>query len=235
MKFHRRRDKEIILSIFILLTSVTVSAGAYSRMRERAEASHYLIEGLSEGVHKIVIMQGAACVGEVEAKVEYVKRELSISAEGQLRTTLSGQQVGATAKAQIDFNSLGQLVASFLRIDAADVSLTLGTTNPNPITVHARSQRGSQTWRMDTDIPGPLELREQGEGIFAVIYRHFPHIGSRVSAVGEQPLVKMLNMRLLEIGKSGSPCSEGATGVLDLNGISLLLGAFTNGIPLGGF
>jgi len=124
--------------------------------------------------------------------------------KGSLSLSLLQKIIPVSLEGTMYFNSLGQLTASFARVETEEVTIGIGTTQITPIIVEITlDQKGTQIVHK-LPLPGPLLLKRLPQQEYALSYPHLQII--------ELPILTRLSTIVerfpLDIIQDSGSCTE---------------------------
>ncbi len=205
-----------LLGAFLLLCGGLVLSG-WSAYQIRVESQQFMTGPRFErGAVAYAILQHGACVGTVKSEYRITQDGASIF----LRTVLNGLD-DTPLNGELSFNHLGQLMGALFEVDGVGGNLRFGSSGVDPIVAKLKGSIWGKDLDLSVPIPGPVELKAEGEGFRLIDTR------GRLTAMIPTNSVAQL---ALDVVKSDSKNMCENSSVLTLPDIMKTL-SFFNGRP----
>jgi hypothetical protein len=217
--------RDLAIAFLLLLCGVGGFLSAYALLLER-NAAGFQFSNFGAGDTNYAIFGRGECIGGMSVNFKPDAEQPSLDVEGNLRVRVGNWHPNLRFTSEAYFNSVGQLGGSITRVYIDKNTLMLGTTGVAPLSIKIKGRLGPRKVEQEFEVEGPFELVKLGENSYRFKYEHLPRAARDQVELMEQPLIKDLNIEVLETGEDDSACdSSGAE--LDLTQVISLLRSLT--------
>jgi hypothetical protein len=209
-----RRDFQISSVIFLLCAVVTV---ALYRSITRSERSAVPVaELLKPGASDYAVIASSGCIGTMHTVVNDSADNVIVNSNATFRILLSGRVIPVKMEFEANFNALGQLGGSLLKVRADAMEVSIGSININPMTVRTRFAMDGYHYAYDSTLPLSVDLVRNRDTTYRILYTKQPGFAEEYTTLVSQPLMQDLLVRAEPLADDGANC-PGAS-ALDLTG-----------------
>lgn len=220
---------EIYLSLIIFLASTIGAVITFVGITASKQHNSVIVNDLALGSKHFAIFNDTGCVGRYLSIFKQSENTFEYSSSGDFNFKLNGSQALATFTLEAQFNSLGQLGASILRLTLAEASISIGTYDINPIKVKLSIVAPARSFQRGFTIPGPVQLKRADKEHYRIESANFSTVSARLASATEQPWLHQFLPHVSEIEDDDSRCSA-YSAYIDLDDLNSKLRLFVGGI-----
>lgn len=207
-------------AIFVL--SAAGAASAFQAIRQRDQRSDRLAINIPGGIQRRVLIGPKGCAGYFFSLVKKGADSREVRARGRFSVRIQGGIIRVRGNLSAFFNSLGQMIGSYLRVSAPPLEFSLGSLGINPLAVTLQYKWSDKGYRRSVHLPGPVELRPLPNGGFRLESRGLSRGGSLIPSISD-PALGSLAVRLAEADQIPAECRRAGANSLDLGPLLGLL------------
>lgn len=207
----RNNPFQFILACALILGSVAIIVSAAQALYAQRSNTLHIPISLFEGSHTFSLMHGETCFGSLSTSLEPVDEFLSYSFQGQAQVSIQDRISIITVNGFLQINSLDQVFASVVTLQAGEQRWQLGTSGAVPITWHIKTITDPEASPHSGTLPGPLAIQRQDDLSYTVAHPLLDHIQPQRSSALASALASSFPVRVQE-----SDCND-ASGSLPLD------------------
>jgi hypothetical protein len=184
------------LALFLFAVFTVVGVTAYARITYRDQHKSRLLDSLEIGTKRYYVTQQKRCSGILTRTISEQDKEITVNIDYALDVRLKDQLWPTTLEFRAEFNALGQLAASILKLSTPHGLLKVGTLEINPIRASVSFETEKHTAQRNLDVPGPIELWQNPSGGFDLRYRYLEKLNAGHSNKLLTNFIKRLDLEI---------------------------------------
>lgn len=219
-----RKSFPFLVASLLFLTSTAIGVISYEEIRQREKNVTSLLPEIRPGRHSYCLNSQGRSFGAFEFDYpETIEDYGKFSLKGSLALNYNQALLSVDFGGDFTFNSLGQLMATFVEIKSSNNKLFFSTSGINPIKLNIKLVRaGSKTTLNEQVFPGPILLKATKSGAYSLVYPGFPQLQSGGIEQLVNNTLNTLSMDIAVDEQGQSNCRQDQLVPLDLT--SLLSG-----------
>jgi hypothetical protein len=204
---HLKKSFGFYLALVIFLASGSGSLFAFQAICGRERMRSSLWDAIPSGERDFRCVSRGECVGTFTTSVKQEGDTRILKAKGRINAAYQGVLLPAELEFTAYFNSLEQMIVSYLTVSAAEVEIGIGTRNINPLNFDIKLRSKESAYRYETSVPGPVELNLNKDGTYRLRYARLEGLQSSGLSAGVQPWLSALDFKILPASSPELHCS----------------------------
>ena len=168
------RNQSALFATILFCGATLLALLSFRQLAANVRQPNDQLFALKSGKHSWQLFdQNTKCIGNINLEFEHSSSSSSLNASGSVRLKTPAGSIPLDVTVEMNFNDLGQLGGSILRLKSENISASIGSMNVAPVNIRIRHQLSGQNQRVyDLSIPGPIFIEPVSSDTYRLRYRY---------------------------------------------------------------